>query len=175
MIEYDDNVEERYGIKLLDFKTIRKEATLHRESFECFHAIVHHFMQNPNPTVVQVFNFEVLESPDPDVYHGVYRYQYDMKRLAMLTEDEKSFIYSAKDLHTGYRLTQEEIEKHERLKKELPELSDFIDEVFRLGRYTDVHGGNFMKDEDESYKIIDLEGFIYTPLSHEKNNWLRGT
>jgi hypothetical protein len=63
-------------------------------------------------------------------------------------------------------------ERMPRLRKEYPDLAAFMDEVLRQGRYRDVHSGNFLKDEDGSYKIIDLEGFINTPLSRGDNDWI---
>jgi hypothetical protein len=57
--------------------------------------------------------------------------------------------------------------------KEYPKLMNFINTVFSQKRYTDIHSGNFMKDEDGEYRIIDLEGFSGgAPLNQPKNDWI---
>lgn len=168
MIKYDDNVE-CYHIKLVDDRTVRKEASLStKESFDCLEAIISHFISHPDPMVVPVYDFKVLERPKKSNY-GVFIYQYDMKQLGMLSEDEKNLIYYMKSVNF---YGEKHNDKLAQLSLQYPELSDFMKEVYHLRRYTDCHGGNFLKDEDESYKIIDLEGFIHTPLNRKENDWI---
>jgi hypothetical protein len=176
MIRYDENVSQRYGIKLLDDNIILKEAKLGtKESWECFLTIIQHFMSNQDPTVVPVYTFEVLSAPkDPEARWGVeYTYRYTMKRLAMLDESEKQLIEDMYDASIYPGRPERYKERLDKNSKEHPELVKFMSTVLSLGRYRDVHRGNFLKDEDGSYKIIDLEGFIFTPLGRTENNWLK--
>jgi hypothetical protein len=172
MIKYDDNIDgEYYHIKLVDDRTVRKEASLGtKESFELMEAIALHFINHPDPMVVPVYKWEVLGRPQKSNY-GIFSYQYDMKRLGMLDENEKNLIYYM-NMHKlyggGYMNSASKVEY---LSPQYPELYEFMKEVLALNRYTDCHGGNFLKDEDESYKIIDLEGFIRTPLNRKENDW----
>jgi hypothetical protein len=172
MIKYDESIDEYYHIKLVDDRTVRKEASLGtKESFELLEAIINHFIAHPDPMVVPVYKFEVLERPKASNY-GVFIYQYDMKRLGMLNEGEKNLIHHM-NMHKLYGEKYNNAKMHvEYLSKEHTELYEFMTEVLALNRYTDVHGGNFLKDEDESYKIIDLEGFIRTPLDRKENDWI---
>lgn len=174
MVEYEQNVE-RWGIKLLDDKTIRKTASQNRDCFKCVEAIANHFIKYPDPMVVPVYTFKVTERPEKeDVSYGVYRYTYDMKRLAVLSYDEKKLI-SQMNARKYYGESSQYVNMAfiERAKKDYSDLYDFMKEVYAQNRYRDIHDGNFLKDEDESYKIIDIEGFIYTPLSREENNWIK--
>lgn len=178
MIQYDENLSQRYGIKLLDDRTVLKEAKLGtKESWECMLSIVDHFINHPDPMVVPVYTFEVVEQPaDESARWGIqYTYRYTMKRLGMLSRSEKQIIADMRDVSI-YGLGSYGLKASERLltsKAEHPELVSFMEVVLAQKRYLDVHEGNFLKDEDDSYKIIDLEGFIHTPLDRDENNWLR--
>lgn len=177
MIRYDENLSERYGIKLLDHKTVLKEARLGtKESWECMQAIARHFMLKPDPMVVPIYSFELIEGPkDPNNSFGVnYTYQYTMKRLGMLNDGEKELIMDMKEvsIYGAASYGKKSSERLVKTKDEYPELFSFMEVVLSQKRYWDIHSGNFLRDEDESYKIIDLEGFIHTPLNREENNWL---
>jgi hypothetical protein len=52
-----------------------------------------------------------------------------------------------------------------------PTLTAFLTKIIEQGKYWDIHAGNVLKDEDDNYRLIDLEGFIRTPLTHHKNEW----
>ncbi len=179
MIKYDDNVENRYGIKLLDGKTIKKQAVLGtQETYEIMQSVCFYFMEHPDPMVVPIYSFELIEGPPPGVTatYANHVYTYTMKRLAMLSEEEKSLISFHSTIYyhgENYLLTTQQ-DEYKEVSAKYPELHKFMDEVRGLGRYTDIHDGNFLKDEDESYKIIDLEGFIRTPWGRSENDWLRG-
>lgn len=172
---YDKNIESRFGIKLVDEFTVRKEAQLSTlEAFEYIQAVVNHFIKNPDPMVVPVYNFTVIEKTDQaDSRYGRYVYSYEMMRLGMLNEDERDILDHA------YRYYYNGIPadaKEDCLKlgwKEYPKLMQFINTVFSQKRYTDVHSGNFLKDDEGEYRIIDLEGFGgAAPLNQPKNDWI---
>ena len=174
VMKFDQNVEGRYGIKLVDEFTIRKEAHLStRESFKYIQAVVNHFIHNPDPMVVPVYKFEVIESTDDDTRYGKYVYAYEMMRLGMLDEDERDVLDHAYRYY-GKEIPADPIEESLRLGwKRYPKLMNFINTIFSQGRYTDIHSGNFLKDQDGEYRIIDLEGFTaFLPLDQEKNDWI---
>jgi hypothetical protein len=178
MIQFDDNINNRYGIKLLDNGTVQKTAMLgNKESWECFLTIFSHFKDNHDPMVVSVHDFEVLEQPkDETALWGIqYKYRYTMKRLGMLNSGEKQLISDMREVSIYGNKSYGEKPSQRLLtsKDEYPELARFMEVIISQKRYLDIHDGNFLKDEDESYKVIDLEGFIYTPLNREENNWLR--
>lgn len=179
MIKYDDNVESRYGIKLLDDKTIKKHAQLGtKEQYDIMQAILLHFMEHPDPMVVPVYGYELVQGPPADAAptYATHVYTYTMKRLAMLNEEEKNLIHYHSTIYyhgLNYLHTKEQ-DEYMAAAKLYPELQKFMDKVREMGRYTDIHDNNFLKDEDENYKIIDLEGFIRTPWDRSENDWLRG-
>lgn len=176
MLKYDENVESRYGIKLTNDQVVRKEYAFgDRESFELIRRLCNHFINNPDPMVVPVLSFEVLEETTTNEKErwGTFKYAYEMKRLFMLTSDEKTIIetcirrfWSSRDLKTDPDV------KMEMARKENLKLVEFMDAVLRQGRYSDLHSGNFLKDENEDYKIIDLEGFMKYPADGAVNDWI---
>jgi hypothetical protein len=174
-MKFDNNIESRYGIKLVDEFTVRKEAQLSTfESFEYIQAVVNHFINHPDPMVVPVYNFTVIEKTDEkDSRYGRYVYSYEMKRLGMLDEDERAVLDNAYPYyHSGIPVDV----KNPNLQRgwdQYPKLMKFINEVFAQKRYTDIHSGNFLKDEDGEYRIIDLEGYTGgVPLNQPKNDWI---
>jgi hypothetical protein len=170
-MKYDDNVEARYGIKLVSDRVVRKEAQFStRESFEWIRNLVLHMLANPNPMVVPVYRFEVMEETNEadNSRWGVYKYAYEMMRLPMLTNEEKSLI-------TTLILGRKPVDRDDpRPKiqdgwKEYPTLVEFMNRVLADGYYTDLHDNNFLKDEEGNYRIIDLEGFgSYPGLGHRR-------
>jgi hypothetical protein len=56
--------------------------------------------------------------------------------------------------------------------KEHPKLAEFISLVSNQSRYWDLHGGNVMIDLNEDYKLIDIEGFLNTPMELPENDWI---
>ncbi len=170
-MKYDPNIEGRYGIKLVDEHRVRKEANFStRESFEYIQAVVNHFIKNPDPMVVPVYSFEVLQEPS-DRY-GIFIYAYEMMRLGMLDNYERDILESCHAYyHTGipYDVRNDLLARGWR---EYPKLMKFMNVVFSQQRYTDIHSGNFMKDQEGEYRIIDLEGFNGPPLSEAKNDWI---
>jgi hypothetical protein len=170
-MKYDENLESRNGIKIVNDRTVRKEAQFStRESFEWIRKLVLHLIVSPNPMVVPVYRFEVMEetSEKDNPRWGTYKYAYEMMRLPMLSNEEKSLIMR---LIREYRpVTRDHDDVSiQRGWKEYPTLVEFMNRVLADGNYTDLHDGNFLKDEDGNYRIIDLEGFYkYPPLGNRQ-------
>lgn len=162
-MKYDENVETRYGITLASDQIVRKEASFSRkESFDWMRTLVLHLISAPNPMVVPVFSFEDLsESPKRGEYQ--YRYAYQMMRLFMLTREEKDFIDVLARKRRGNNLRDTDDPVVLQGKKELPDLFNFMMQVIEQGHYNDIHDGNFLKDDQGNYRIIDLEGFTTYP------------
>src|SRR5208282_244331 len=161
MIKYNHNLG--YGITLVNDRVVRKTAQLStKQSFERFRAICHHFMVNPDPTVVPVYDFQCLETPKS--IFGMYRYQYDMMRLGMLSDKEKILISHMNSYGRDRWETESRIVEG---RKNFSILYDFIATIKLQGRYLDLHEGNVLKDDQENYLLIDLEGFYSPePLEH---------
>ena len=167
MIRYNDNLP--YGLTLVNDRVIRKTAKLStRQSFEQLEAICHHLMRHPDPTIVPIYDFQVLARPK--TVFGWFEYQYDMMRLGMLNSDERNLIHNM-SLRNYLELKHDP--KIVSGRKNLPELYDFVSSIMFLNRYTDIHPGNILKDEQEQFRIIDLEGFGSSePLDHPSNSWI---
>jgi len=130
--------------------------------------LVKHFINHPDPLVVPVSRFEIIENTQYN-----HRYSYDMEFLGMLSKEEKLFIDRVGDLHDQFgadALNQDYDLYPER--HSLPRLFSYLKEVIALNRYHDLHAGNIMIDLDENYRIIDLEGFYYFSLYNSSNNWI---
>ncbi len=165
MFKYDENIESRYGIKLISDQVVRKEAGFsQRESFNWIKKLVNHLIVNPDPMVVPVYRFEVLQEEDDknNERWGTFRYAYEMMRLPMLDRAEKSLISTMCSLY--HPVTRDnpnpDVQKGWR---ELPKLMEFMNKVLADGHYTDLHNNNFLKDQEGEYRIIDLEGFRRYP------------
>jgi hypothetical protein len=168
MIKY--NSELRYGITLLDEVTIRKKAEVSGEdTYEFISAVCNHFIRNPDPMIVPIYNFRLLERPKS--LFGTFRYHYDMMRLGMLEIGERFLITRMVNVHSSKWDNDQYIA--EIMDKQTP-LFNFIKEVIDRGGYNDLHQGNVMKDEQERYRLIDLESFANSryPLEHHTNNWI---
>jgi len=164
-MKYDDNVESRYGIKLVDDRTIRKEAEFsQRENFEWIRKLVLHLIANPDPMVVPIYRFEVItETSDRDDRRwGHYKYAYEMMRLPMLTHDEKELITAMIQRRWTSNNPPPDATIEEG-RRNFPDLVAFMTRVLAEGNYTDLHDNNFLKDEQGNYRIIDLEGFSRYP------------
>lgn len=166
MFKYDENLDQRFGITLVSDTIVRKEASYgSQNAFEWIQKLTNHLIANPDPMVVPVYKFEVLEIKQPNGSRwGTFRYAYEMKRLFMLDRAEKQLIndiiradnYRPVDrVHHSPEIT--------RGWRELPQLMEFMNRVLSDKLYTDIHNNNFLKDDDGSYRIIDLEGFSEYP------------
>ncbi len=170
-MKYNQNIESYYGLTLVGEDRVRKEAAFTtREAYLHTKAVINHFIRIPDPMVVPVYSFEELEA-HLDCQYGTYRYAYTMKRLALLDYDEKRII---DEFHSWSSEVERDHhnEWFRRGWREYPQLMDFMNVVYRQKRYRDLHGGNFLKDENGDYKIIDLEGFSTYPLDQSINDWI---
>jgi len=159
-----------YGITVLDDGvTVRKTANVSRDVTYIFiETLINHFIRNPDPLVVPVYNFEFISHKG-----GMYSYSYDMMRLSMLSITEKKLIDRIGDLYDSH-VAKACFLKYEEYPgaDEYPELFRFLTEVTTGGKYWDIHSGNIMMDPDGNYRLIDLEGFLKTPLELEVNDWI---
>lgn len=173
-MKFDQNIESRYGIRLVDEFTVRKEARLStRENFTLVKAIVNHFINHPDPMVVPTYAFKVLqETNEKESNYGTYVYTYDMMRLGMLDSTERTIVDASNQFYHIGLSSDTKNDWIQRGIREYPELIKFMNTVFKQGRYTDIHGGNFMKDDEGNYRIIDLEGFMRAPLNRDENDWI---
>lgn len=167
-----ESIHCQYGITAISERVIRKQAyssTLY--GFLAIEAVCNHFIRNPNPLVVPVYDFvaEIL----PKNKYDAHRYHYDMMRMGVLDESEKEFINKVCDPWYRYKTVEERAAWFAIHKGVNDKLLYFLEEVLMQGRYADHHSGNFMKDEDDNYRIIDLEGFtVWHPLTDKRKSWL---
>lgn len=168
MITYSERFA--FNIKLLDDgMTIRKTANCSmKASFVYIEALINHFIRNPDPKVVPVYDFKLLTYEN-----GMHQYQYDMMRLGILSGQEKDLIDRAGDLLDMYgKRAFWQIDGVYSDFDEYPELYAYLKDLIAEGRYYDLHSGNIMMDTDYNYRIIDLEGFLNLPLEKEANDWI---
>jgi hypothetical protein len=172
-MKFRNDIESYYGLTLVgeDKTRVRKEASFStRECYLHTKAVINHFIRNPDPMVVPIYSFEEIEATTDNQY-GTYRYAYTMKRLGMLDSDERRII-------DEFHAWDSEVDRDHHSEwfrlgwKQYPTLMDFMNVVHRQKRYRDLHGGNFLKDENNDYKIIDLEGFSTYPLDQAINDWI---
>lgn len=159
-----------YGLEILDDNiTVRKTATCSEyKTFYFMEKLISHFTNNPDPTVVTVSNFKILQEKR-EQYN--YKYSYDMKRLGLLSIKEKELIDFVGDMYDMHNVRACEISCNYPHRSEFLELFSFLHTITSQGRYWDIHSGNIMKDE-YGYKLVDLEGFLMTPLEQPKNDWI---
>lgn len=164
LYESGDYLKEKYsfGIEVTSDRVVRKHAMAStKEMFDIIQAICLHFLRHPNRLVVPIYAFEATCIPSSK--YAAHAYHYDMMRMGSLTNDEKLFFGS-------YRYhANKEVDGY----KNHTKLASFLDEVLAEGTYRDLHDMNVMKDEDDNYRLIDLEGFYLSPLEREENDWLR--
>lgn len=170
-MRYDPNIESHYGLSLVNYHRVRKEASFStRECYLHTKAVINHFIRNPDPLVVEVYSFEEIRAT-LDCQYGTYLYAYEMKRLAMLDHEEKRIVNEFHDWDS--EVDRDHHNEWFRMGwREYPNLMNYMNVVYRQKRYRDLHSGNFLKDENGDYKIIDLEGFSTYPLDQEINNWI---
>lgn len=175
MLKYDENVESRFGIKLVNDQVVRKEYGFSdKESFNLVQRLCNHFINHPDPMVVPVLRFEVLEDSEKNNQRfGTFKYAYEMKRLFMLSHEEKDIIETCIRSYFNSSLNKDNPDARVQLAwKNNSKLVEFMKTVLEQGRYNDLHSGNFLKDENEDYKIIDLEGFMRYPANGQQNDWI---
>lgn len=154
-------------LKLVSDGVIRKTCASYSRAYtKAVSDLINYFIDNPSNLVVPVYSFNVniinfdatreygIDEEDI-LYHA--EYSYDMKRLCILSGDEKLIIREAfKTLNSSEEYDNEVIID---AKKDYPQLIEFMREVLFQDIYWDLHDGNFLKDEVGDYKLCDIEGF----------------
>jgi hypothetical protein len=178
MIKYS-NYKLPYGLKYIgDGYTVRKTTTCSgQKTLHFMRALCEHLIARPDPMVVPVYKFQNLSSK----VENLYQYSYDMLRLGDLDGNEKEIIWQVGNawrngIAKPTRQFTEYGEKVYSVSKAwdtYPELMKYLGKIVKQDRYHDLHGGNIMKDEEGLYKIIDIEGFLNTPLSQPSNHWIK--
>ena len=177
MIRYN-NHPLPYGLEYIDDWTVRKTATCTGEdTLQYMEALCHHLIARPDPMVVPVYSFKYLGKQI-----NVHRYQYDMMRLGDLTREETAIVYQVGDAWRSlqrhiatdptHQFKDNAIYTPDECWDKHPKLMSFLQEVVELDRYHDLHGENVMVDNDGDYRVIDVEGFLNTPLSRPSNAWI---
>jgi hypothetical protein len=175
MIRYNDNFSELYGITLVSDRIVRKTCVASTEDYYLFiKALCRHFMLRPDPMVVPIYDFQTISIEAlPGHRYGTYKYSYDMKRLGLLDKDERALINQVAHENSYYgRPATCDNPRLAPYHKTHPRLLGFMEQVCQMKRYHDIHCGNFMKDEQEEIRIIDIEGFIDPPLDRVRHNWI---
>jgi hypothetical protein len=164
--------------------TIRKTSCCSsKETLEFMQALCLHLISHPDPMIVPVVGFEDLGQESDHLF----TYTYDMVRLGELTKQEKEIIWEVvrakgscpSDENIGLpspdplHIFREDAKiTSEQAWQQYPQLMQYLDEVIKQGRYFDLHDENIMRDEDGQMRLIDLEGFLNTPLSLSDNDWI---
>jgi hypothetical protein len=129
--------------------------------------VVNHFINHPDPLVVPVYSWE-------DYYPNSkwYEYSYTMKRLGILSQEEKRII-SLCIYHKTKFLSNNFLSEFKGEEINYPDLINFMYHVLSQNRYIDLHSQNFLKDEFGDYKLIDVEGFLTFPVDHRNLDWIK--
>lgn len=170
MIKYASRLPPGTNIKLLDDNlTICKIVNCpEKKTLHFMKAIIEHFINHPDPMVVPVFSFKVIR--ESKLRGNIYAYT--MMRLGILSDEEKELIDFVGDLHDSYGAGACLQERYYPGKDNCPELFNFLKTVVEQQRYWDIHSGNILMDHDGNYRLIDLEGFLRTPLELSINDWI---
>ncbi len=134
-------------------------------------------IEKPHNDIVPIYDFTIKHCKK---YR--YDYSYDMKRMYSISTIERSLI---DHVGNGYSFgIDDPLHKNkspdiqntlEMGWKEYPKLMQLLERMLYETKYFDIHGGNIMVNpDDERYQIIDIEGFIYTPIKSKTNDWIRG-
>lgn len=171
MLTYDSLHNFGNYLTLIDKDTkVRKQTKVGSlDSFLLIRAIVNHFIHHPDPMVVPVYRFNLINGNLSNTW-GIFEYSYDMKRMGRMEQEEKIIVNDAADVRYYQRSFDTlEWKQHE---KTHPKLASFMKKVVNDNRYMDIHSGNILKDED-GYRIIDLEGFQNGNLEAPHNSWIK--
>lgn len=178
MIRFATRLPPSHNVTALDNGNIRKtEWYCREEQFKFIVALLEHLIQRPDPLVVPVYSYSILEPGPRD-----FTVSYEMMHCGILEKEERDFVDAvgeAWDVHQAKvfekldagacGVYQDELRSG---CQKLPELAKFLKQVVEEGRYLDLHSGNVMRNQDAEYVLIDLEGFVRTPLEAPYNNWI---
>jgi hypothetical protein len=159
-----------YGLEYVDRHTIRKTATLSRlENVKFLEILCNHLILHPDPEIVPVFDFKYIGPK-----YGSYEYSYDMRALMTLSPSEKRLVNRADSQYDRYGILPSQSDDEVIVKgwSEWLPLMQFIEKWMVLKRHRDIHDGNIMIDEEDNYLLVDLEGFIHSPLEDPVNSWI---
>jgi hypothetical protein len=99
-----------------------------------------------------------------------------MRRLGILNNHERHIVDMAGSCHYKYGADAYQVwcdtVTYDSYAHEYPELFSFLKKILKIDRYFDLHSGNVMIDEEENYRLVDIEGFIRTPLELRCNDWI---
>ena len=168
----DDNFND--SIEYIDngFRVRKTARCCGTETLKFIEALCHKLILQPDPMVVSVYDFKIIDMKS--IFD--YVYSYDMKRLNDISDFEKNIIDEA-SLSKWFSPSLKSFRKSSNIDIDLAWdkyylLMNFLTRVIDQDRYHDLHGGNIMKDNDGSYRLIDLEGFCNSPLSRPSNSWI---
>lgn len=132
-------------------------------------AIVEHFIKHPDPMVVPLYSFKVIRKSR----FRNNKYSYTMMKLNALSKPEKDFIDRIGDLHDKYGAATCILENfYYEDQEKFPKLFEFLKTVTLQQRFWDIHSGNILMDSSGNYRLIDIEGFLSTPLDQSCNDWI---
>lgn len=155
-----------YGLSLINDSTIEKTAHCEPSSIGLIESLVNYLINYPDPMIVPVYSFQRISERK-----GTVKYRYTMKRLYELTKEERTAIEMMSGhwddyvccIHNKYIDSWSE---------SLPHLTKFVRNLSNRRIYWDFHEGNILKDEDENYRVIDLEGLAKnSDLACEAEKW----
>lgn len=172
MFKYAEQLSD--GLEIISDSIVKKTACFSNiNSLNQTRKLIKHFINHPDPMVVPVYSWKER----PKNKNGLISYSYTMKRLCLLSQEERHVIsLCCASLKKDEDWNHSYIEKAKNdlfaFNKDYSLLISFIEEAILNKNYVDTHKGNFLKDEYGDYKIIDLEGFLYYPWDHRDLSWI---
>lgn len=166
MIKYATRLPPGKGVSLLENGNILKTAHFNMERTYLFmDVLIKHFMRHPDPLVVPVLAYQKLDA---------YSYSYEMERMGILEKEERSLVDHLGNLvyRHGRNAWQEAEPDFHVWTRHHVKLAEFLKTVVEQSRYHDLHSGNVMMDTECNYRLVDLEGFLKTPLELSENDWI---
>lgn len=156
MLNYAKNLPSGLGLELVDEMTVRKTGNNYNRRTEFLQTLVSRLEREEHPLIVHAHNFQSFTES------GTKKYSYDMKRLGILSRSEKDLITNFDRFYWNHSKSIIGADNHPGVQEYLtdyPQLFKFLSHIYVWHKYTDIHSGNIMMDEDRSYRLIDLEGF----------------
>lgn len=176
-MKYADDIPA--GIELVSDTVVRKHARFSNYEVDrlvIMQDLILHLMNQHEPMIVPVYRFEY--EGNKNSWHS---YSYDMKRLGILSKFEKSLVDLVGDANSfgnptpyefNVELRPDQADLMVKGWEKKPKLMMFLRDIILQDRYHDLHSGNIMMDENDDYKIIDLEGFIHGSLENRRYDWI---
>ena len=171
MLNYATRLPPGKPVELVDDNLIRKVArTQDKDTYLFIKRIIQHFINYPDPIVVPIYSFQEL-GRDKDKH---YVYAYIMERCGVLSTGERALVNTVGDLWDSHheRACEQDDPALLSYKQRYPILFEFLKTVVEQKRYMDLHSGNVMMSPEETYCLIDIEGFLKWPLNDPSNSWI---